>query len=146
MRYFASNTPSEPWLAPVSVKRSSLSVPLSFEYQQHRLRMPRVPLGRARRRVIARDRQDVRLLLQQNRQRRVEIFNRLLLRLKVAVLAVFVGVLEVNEEEIEIGRIRPGTARTVPAMVWGPSIFFMPTSCARPLYIGYTARAAGFSL
>src|SRR5579862_2492679 len=31
MRYFASKTPSDPLFAPVSVKRSSLSVPLNFE-------------------------------------------------------------------------------------------------------------------
>ena len=31
MRYFASNTPSEPRFAPVSVKRSSLSEPLNAE-------------------------------------------------------------------------------------------------------------------
>ena len=34
IRYLASNTPSEPWLAPVSVKRSSLSEPDRGESEQ----------------------------------------------------------------------------------------------------------------
>ena len=47
--------PSEPLFAPVSVKRSSLSEPVSGRVQQHRLRMPRMALHRARRRVVAGD-------------------------------------------------------------------------------------------
>jgi len=40
--------------------------------KQHRLRMPRVTLERARRRVIAGDDEHVRLFAQQDRQRGVE--------------------------------------------------------------------------
>ena len=52
--------------------------------------------------MVAGDGEHVRLFLQQNRQRGVEILNRLLLRRKIAVLAVFVRVFVMDEEEIEV--------------------------------------------
>ena len=52
--------------------------------------------------MIARDDQHLGPFLQQHRQRRVEILDGFFLRLEIAVLAVHVGVLEVDEEEVVI--------------------------------------------
>src|SRR5665213_1408405 len=70
--------------------------------QQHRLRMPRMPLKRARRRMVAGDDQHVRIFPQQNRQRGVKILNRVHLGVKISVLAGFVRVFEMDEEEIVV--------------------------------------------
>ena len=51
--------------------------------------------------MIARNDKDVRLFLQQNRQGGVEILNGFFLGGKIAVLADFVGVFVMDEEEIE---------------------------------------------
>jgi hypothetical protein len=85
--------------------------------------------------MVAGDGQHVGPLLQQDRQRGVEILDRLFLRLEIAVLAVHVGVFEMDEEVIEVV-VLGQVARNCSAMVCGPSIFFMPTNCARPLYMG----------
>ena len=57
---------------------------------------------RARRRMVARNRQNVRLFLQQDRQRRVEVLDRLLLPLEIAVFAVHVCVFVMDEEEVVV--------------------------------------------
>ena len=66
--------------------------------EQHRLRMPRVALERARRRVVAGDGDDVRFFLEQDRQCLVEVLDCPSLGLEVTVLAVHVGVLVVDEK------------------------------------------------
>ena len=70
--------------------------------EHHRLRVPGVALDGAGRRVVAGDRQHVGLLAQQDRQRGVEFLDRLLLRGEVAVLAIHVGVFEVDEEVVVV--------------------------------------------
>ena len=84
--------------------------------------------------MVAGDDEHVRLFPQQNRQRGVEIFDRLHLRDEIAVLAGFVRVFVMDEKEIEVVVFLQVTLE----LFWMvcASIFFMPTSCARPLYIG----------
>ena len=70
--------------------------------EQHRLRVPGVGLHGARRGVVARDDDDVRLLLEENRQRGIEIFDGLLLRIELAIFTGLVRVLVMDEEEIVV--------------------------------------------
>ena len=52
--------------------------------------------------MIAGDGQHVWLFLQQNRQRGVEIFNRLFLGAEISVLTGLVGVFVMDEEEVKV--------------------------------------------
>src|SRR2546426_79846 len=62
--------------------------------------MPRVAFHRARRRVVARNRQYIRLFPEQDWQCGIEILDGLFLRVKIAVLAIHVGILVVDEKKV----------------------------------------------
>src|SRR5205085_6786781 len=64
--------------------------------QQYRLGMPGMAVNRARRRVVARDGEDLSVLPGLDRQCRSELLNRLLHRRNVSVVAVLVGIFVID--------------------------------------------------
>src|SRR2546426_2141429 len=62
--------------------------------------MPRAAFHRARRRVVAGNRQHIRLFPEQDWQCGIEILDGLFLRVKIAVLAIHVGILVVDEKKV----------------------------------------------
>src|SRR5947207_13853535 len=68
--------------------------------QQDRLRVPGMTFDRARGRVVARNRQNVRFSPQQNRQRGVELLDGIPLAVEVSILAVHVRVFVMDEEKV----------------------------------------------
>ncbi len=79
-------------------------------------------------------------------EQRVELLQRRDLRLEVAVLAGGVGALEVDEEEVEVVPVLAQRRDLVGEASRPSSAPSMPTSFARPRYIGYTAMAAARNL
>src|SRR4030095_13847719 len=70
--------------------------------EQHWNWMPRMRLHRAWRGMVARDREHIGFLPQQDRKRRVQILDCFFLGVEVSVLAMHIGVLVMDEEIIVV--------------------------------------------
>ena len=101
----------------------------------HGLRMPRVAFDGHGCRVVSRDGDHGRLRGQERGQRGIGFLDRLDLRVEMAVLARRVGAFDVHENVV-VGLERLHGDLEFLFHRLAPSSFFMPTSWARPLYIG----------